>query len=82
MFYPTALVAAIAICGLKDVQAYDKLGERKETIRAGMAHYKDHPAVNSPLIDRFVINNVPFEENYERQELGRAIESGIYKPRD
>jgi len=81
-FYPAALVTAIAFCLMKDAQAYDKLGERKETIRAGMAHYKENRGVNSPLIDAFVIKDVPGEEQYERQELTRAIESGIYKLRD
>ena len=82
LFYPAGVVAAIAFCVVKDAQAYDKLGERKETIRAGMAHYKENPALNSPLIDQFVIENVPGEEDYERLQLGRAIESGIYKTRD
>ena len=81
MFYPAALVVAVAFCWWKDAEAYRKLGERNEMIRAGMAHYKENPAVNSPLIDKFVIRNVPGEEEYERQELSRAIESGIYKLR-
>jgi hypothetical protein len=81
LFFPAALVAAIVFCLVKDVQAYEKLGERGAMIRAGMAHYKENPAVNSPLIDAFVIKDVPGEEQYERQELTRAIESGIYKLR-
>jgi hypothetical protein len=81
-FYPAAVAAAVAFCMVKDGEAWTKLGERKETIRAGMAHYKENPAVNSPLIDPFVISNVPGEEDYERRELSQAIESGVYKPRE
>jgi hypothetical protein len=81
-FYPAAVVTAVAFCLLKDGEAWTKLGERKETIRAGMAHYEENRGVNSPLIDRFVIENVPGEEGYEGRELRQAIESGIYKPRD
>jgi hypothetical protein len=80
MFFPAALVVATAFCWWKDAEAYRKLGERNEMIRTGMAHYKENPAVNSPLIDKFVIGNVPSEEQYERRELSRAIEGGIYKP--
>ena len=79
VFYPAALVAATAFCVVKDVEAYEKLGARSEMIRAGMEHYRQNPEVNSPLIDAFVIKDVPGEEQYERQELTRAIESGIYR---
>jgi hypothetical protein len=82
MFYAAALMVAITFCLWKDTQAYDKLGRRAEMIRAGLAHYKENPAVNSPLIDAFVIKDVPGEDQYERQELSREIESGIYKLRD
>ena len=81
VFYPAALIVAIGFCLWKDTEACDKLGKRSEMIRAGMAHYKENPAVNSPLIDRFVIENVPGEEGYEGRELRRAIESGIYSPK-
>jgi len=77
-FYPVALVVATAFCLWKDTQAFDKLGMRSEMIRAGMAHYKENPAVNSPLIDAFVIKDVPGEDKFERQELSREIENGIY----
>jgi hypothetical protein len=82
VFYPVALVAAIAFCVVKDVQACEKLGKRGAMIRAGLAHYDENPAENSPLIDAFVIKDVPGEEQYEREQLTRAVESGIYKPRD
>jgi hypothetical protein len=82
VFYPAALVVTIAFCLWKDTQAYDKLGKRADMIRTGIAHYRQNPAVNSPLIDAFVIKDVPGEEQYERQELSREIESGIYKLRD
>jgi hypothetical protein len=67
---------------LQDAQAYEKLGERSAMIRAGLAHYRENPALNSPLIDAFVIKDVPGEEQYERQELNRAIEAGIYRMRE
>jgi hypothetical protein len=82
MFYLTALVLAFSFCVWKDTQACDKLGQRSAMIRAGMAHYKENPALNSPLIDAFVIKDVPGEDQFERQELSREIESGIYIPRD
>jgi hypothetical protein len=82
VFYPAALVVAIAFCLWKDTQAYDKLGQRSEMIRAGLGHYRENPAANSPLIDAFVIKDVPGEDKFEREELSRAIESGIYKIRE
>jgi len=82
VFYPAAMVAAITFCAGKDALAYGKLGARGAMIRAGMEHYRANPAVNSPLIDGFVIRDVPGEEQYERQELTRAIESGVYKLRE
>jgi hypothetical protein len=81
-FYPAALVAATAFCVVKDAQAYEKLGRRSEMTRAGMEHYRANPAVNSPQIDAFVIKDVAGEDKYERQELTRAIESGIYRMRE
>jgi hypothetical protein len=82
VFYPAALAAAIAFCLWKDTQAFDNLGARSAMIRAGLEHYKENPAANSPLIDAFVIKDVPGEDEFEREELSRAIESGIYRMRE
>jgi hypothetical protein len=82
MIYPLALVVATVFCVAKEAEAYGKLGERSAMIRAGLAHYQVNPAVNSPLIDMFVIKDVPGEAQYERQQLTRAIEGGVYRLRD
>ena len=77
-FYATALVAAIAFCVAVDVHAYQKLGERRRMVLAGMELYRANPAVNSPMIDPRIMIATPSEQAYERGMLTEAIKRGIY----
>jgi hypothetical protein len=78
LFYAAVTICALVFCIWTDARAYRLLRERKEMVLAGLEHYRSNPAINSPLIDPFIIRALKGEAASEQVDLTHALESGVY----
>lgn len=80
--FPTMLMLALLFCVVGDIRGYRNLAGRRQMVLTGLEHYRANPAINSPLIDpvliRMLQGKAKFHEEYERIELTRALQNGLY----
>lgn len=74
-----AAACALLFCLWADVHASRELKHRRETMLEGFKSYRADPQVNSPLVDPYVIQELPELKEKERVDLTEAIKAGIYR---
>jgi hypothetical protein len=77
-FYAVSIVLAAVLCCGSGALAYVRLGQRQRIVLSGIEHYRSNPAINSPQNDPEIRADAPYEDEFERATLTRAIAEHVY----